>query len=65
MKKIDEILRKSTKAICGITEREIRVPKIKVSPTIKTLKEKGFHVIGTSYGKTPTKKIWFIRGGSL
>jgi len=62
---VKELVRKSQKAVCGVTERELNVPAGKVVPTIKKLEKAGYHVIGTGYGKTPTKKIWFIRRGGL
>ncbi len=62
---IKDLLKKSSKAVCGITERELVVPKGKLNPTIKKLKGAGYHVIGTSYGKTPTKKVWFIKRSGI
>ena len=63
--KIKDLIRKSSKAVCGITERELTVPKEKLNPTIKKLQKAGYYVIGTSHGKTRTKKVWFIRRGGL
>lgn len=65
MKKIKNILSKSTSAVCGISEREVIVPKIEVDETITTLKKAGFHFIGRGPAGPSAKKIWFIRGGSL
>ncbi len=65
MKKINDLMKKSTKAVCGITERELSISKHKLSSTIKTLKKSGHYIVGTSYGKTPMKKVWFIKGGAL
>ncbi len=64
-KTVDDILRKSHKAQCGISEREINVKSKELYPTVAKLKRAGFDVIGTSFGKTPIKKIWFIRRGGL
>lgn len=60
-----DLIARSTKATCGITEREVNVAKQNVSRAVKRLKNAGFHVIGTSYANTPMKKIWFIRRGGL
>ena len=62
---IKRILNRSSKAVCGIQEREIVVPAAKVNSTISELKSKGFVIIGTSHGNTPSKKIWFIRAGGF
>lgn len=61
----NNILKRATPAVCGITEKELTVPRKKLAVTIKKLQDKGMYVIGTSYGKTPNKKIWFIRRGGL
>jgi hypothetical protein len=60
-----ELVKRSSKAVCGITERELTVKKEKLPGTIKKLERAGYYVIGTSYGKTPTKKVWFIQRGGL
>ena len=57
---IKAILHKSIAAQCGITEREVTVPSEKVSSTISKLKSSGYSIVGTSYGKTKTKKVWFV-----
>lgn len=62
---IQQILARSTGATCGISEREVTVATKNLAAAISRLKSAGFHVIGTSYNKGPTKKIWFIRPGSL
>ena len=62
---VREILDLSVPAVCGIKEREVSVAVSRVPTTITTLKRAGFNIIGTSYGETPRKKIWFIRPGSL
>lgn len=63
-KTIDQLLKESGRAVCGISEREVVVPRKKLAPTIKNLKKSGFYVIGTSYGPGP-KKVWFTRPGAL
>ena len=62
---VKDLLKRASKAVCGITEKEVVVPRAKLNPTIKKLQKAGYHVIGTSYGKTPTKKVWFIRRGGI
>ena len=57
---IKQILHRSVSATCGITEKEVTVPSEKVSSTINTLKKSGFSIVGTSYGKTKSKKVWFV-----
>ena len=65
MRKIEDLIKKSSKAVCGITERELVVPKDRLNPSIKKLQKAGYFIIGTSHGKTPTKKVWFIKRGGL
>ncbi len=62
---VKDLLKRASKAVCGITEKEVVVPKAKLGPSIKKLQRAGYHVIGTSHGKTQTKKIWFIRRGGI
>ncbi len=62
---IKDILRRSTSATCAFSEKELTVKSKEVVPIAKKLKKAGYFVIGTSYGKTPTKKIWFIKGGGF
>lgn len=62
---VKDILARSVGATCGISEREVTVATQNMKKTISKLKNAGFHVIGTSYASGPTKKIWFIRPGSL
>ena len=62
---VKDILTRSTKANCGVMEREVVVKSSKVTSTIARLKNKGFVIIGTSHGNTPSKKIWFIRAGGF
>lgn len=58
------LLKQSTKAVCGITEREITVPSRLKAVTLSKLKNAGYRIVGTSYNDKGTTKIWFIaRGG--
>ena len=61
---VDEILRKSSKAICAPSEREVVVKPENFTKTMKTLQNSDWRVIGTSHGSGP-KKIWFIKKGSV
>ncbi len=64
MKK-NNLIRKSTKAICGIQEREIVVKKENVATIKAKLKAKGYYVVGTSEKNGRTRKIWFTPSVSL
>lgn len=61
---MQDILNRSVKATCGISEKQITVAKKNVDKTIARLRNAGFYVIGKSLDKDPTK-IWFIRRGGL
>lgn len=61
--KIDDILARSTKAVCGAFEREIIVPASKVASTKTLLKQKGYIIIGTGPAGPNSKKIWFNPAG--
>lgn len=65
MTRIKKIIDKSQRAVCGITEREVTVPKERVTKTIRLLEASGYHVVGISYGDTRMKKIWFILRSSF
>ncbi len=62
---VQELLKRSHKATCGIMERELTVPTRIKNIAIQKLQDKGYNVIGTSLnGSRKTTKIWFIiRGG--
>jgi len=60
---VSDIVRASSKGVCGITEREITVPSSKVEITKRKLREGGFQIIGTSEPNGRNRKIWFIRRG--
>ena len=64
-KTVDDILKRSHKAVCGISEKEVNIQAKELYPTIAKLERAGFNVIGTSFGKTPMKTVWFIRRGGL
>ena len=61
--KLDNILKKSTSATCGMFEREVVVASAKVDETKKRLRDKGFMIVGTSEPGGKTRKIWFVRRG--
>ncbi len=61
---VKQILDRSIKATCGITEREVTVKSERVASTKTKLRSKGFVIIGTSEpGRT--RKVWFIRAGGF
>ena len=56
---IDRIMKQSTKATCGVFERELTVDAKKVKAIKKALITKGQFIVGTGdagYGK---KKVWY------
>jgi len=60
-----DILGRSSKAVCGIMEREVVVRNERVSETKRKLRAKGFIIIGTSEPNGKTRKVWFIRAGGF
>ncbi len=58
-----DLLRRSSKAVCGVFEREILVPSEKVSVTKKRLRSRGFVIVGTSEPIGRNRKIWFVPAG--
>lgn len=63
MVKIRDILMMATPAICGITEKEIVVPKSKKAAYIAEIKKAGFMIVGTGQAGRETIKIWFAKFG--
>ena len=57
------LLQRSTKATCGLFEREVIVSSEKVSDAKKRLRDRGFIIIGTSEPIGRNKKIWFVPAG--
>ncbi len=60
-----QLINRSTRALCGANEREVTVAARNVDKAVKKLRNAGYYVVGTSYGKTQTKKVWFNPVGSL
>lgn len=60
---INKILKRSTKAVCGVAEREVVVKSANLPKAINALKKSGHTIVGTSYGKKPNKKIWYVKKG--
>ena len=58
-RKVDLILNKSSRAICGPNEREIVVKNSEVASTKRLLKSRGFFIVGTGGAGLNTTKIWF------
>ena len=63
--KIKNIIKSSTKAICGAFEREIIVDRDEVSLIKSKLKDKGYMIVGTGDAGFKKKKIWFNPKGML
>jgi len=64
--KVQDIIRISEPAICGIMEREVIVANSKVAQTKRLLKQRGFIIVGTGPGlSSSTTKIWFNPAVSL
>lgn len=61
MVSINDILRQSQSAVCGITEREIVVPRSKVRAYLNVLKRNGFIIVGTGEAGFGNTKIWFAK----
>ena len=59
MESPDKIINKSTKAVCGVFEREIIVKKSEVSKTKSKLRASGYIIIGTGDAGFGRTKIWF------
>ena len=54
-----DVLSGSTRAVCGIQEREIVVRVENVQEKKRELRARGFFIVGTSEGGGRTRKIWF------
>lgn len=62
---VKNLLKRSQKAVCGVTERELTVKTKFKSMAIRRLKAAGYRIIGTSYNGGATTKIWFIKYGGF
>ena len=60
---VDRIIRNAPRATCGVFEKEANVKAENVSKFVRGLKQRGYNVIGTSYGNTRVKKVWFVPQG--
>ena len=59
----DELLRRSSRAICGTLEREVVVKPKNIAIAKAALRKRGLRIVGTSEEKD---RIWFVsRGGGL
>ena len=61
--KMHKLMASSSRAMCGINERELVIPKGDRVKMIKHLKEMGVVIIGTSYEKKGSKslKVWYLQ----
>jgi len=57
--KKNNLVSKSTKAVCGIQEREIVVKTEDVAATKARLRARGMFIVGTSEAGGRTRRIWF------
>ncbi len=57
------IVRSSTKAVCGAFEREVIVKNSEVSKTKTKLKKAGYIIVGTGSAGFNRTKIWFNPAG--
>ena len=55
----NDLLSKSSRAICGLQEREIVVKSENVEETKRRLRARGFFIVGTSEAGGRTRTIWF------
>lgn len=53
------VLAGSTRAVCGIQEREIVVRVENVQEKKRELRARGFFIVGTSEAGGRTRRIWF------
>lgn len=59
----NDILARSTRAVCGAFEKEVTVSSSKVASTKALLKRKGFIIVGTGPAGPRSTKIWFNPAG--
>ena len=55
----NNLLNESSRAICGLQEREIVVREDEVTETKRKLRARGMFIVGTSEAGGRTRKIWF------
>ena len=63
--KKNNLVGRSTKAICGLQEREIVVKAEDVAATKARLRARGMFIVGTSEAGGRTRIIWFTPSVSL
>lgn len=67
--KNNNLIKRSKRATCGITEREIVVPRSKLYSTAHSIRKKGYYVVGDDIvpggPKRKNAKIWFTTGPGL
>ena len=61
----DDLLKGSTKAVCGVWEKEKTVKKEYVAELKRKLRAKGYYIVGTSEPNGKTRKVWFSPSVSL
>ena len=60
---IKQLVKRSSKATCGVFEREVSVRASEVRKALSGLEREGYKIVGKSIGPSPRTKIWFIRKG--
>ncbi len=59
----EQLLRRSSRAVCGTFERELNVDPRNIKAVKLVLRQKGYRIVGTS---EENDKIWFVaRGAAL
>lgn len=62
---VKDLLRRSSKAVCAASERELIVHHKLASSTKARLKKAGYRIIGTSEREGNSVRIWFIARGGI
>ena len=60
---IDRLIRGASRAQCGAFEKEVSVRAENLPKIVSGLKSRGYNIIGSSYGPTKIKKLWFVPQG--
>ena len=58
-----KIKRRSTKAVCGVFERQVSVKKENVEKTKRILESKGFIILGTGPAGPGRRFVWYNPAG--
>lgn len=61
---MEELRRRSHRAICGAAEREVVVDTKNVAQAIRMIKSKGFTFVGRGPAGIGSTKIWYVPSGA-